>query len=83
MKNKPISPWAWIPSLYFGQGIPYVVAATTFSLIMYKNMGISNADAALYTSWLYLPWVLKPLWLALPSPFPCPIFCKVHWLYYG
>nr|MBP8781465.1 MFS transporter [Paludibacteraceae bacterium] len=76
MKNKPISPWAWIPSLYFGQGIPYVVAATTFSLIMYKNMGISNADAALYTSWLYLPWVLKPFW----SPFVDLIKTKRWWI---
>ncbi|HOU27724.1 MAG TPA: MFS transporter, partial [Paludibacteraceae bacterium] len=76
MKNKPISPWAWIPSLYFGQGIPYVVAATTFSLVMYKNMGISNADAALYTSWLYLPWVLKPFW----SPFVDLIKTKRWWI---
>jgi MFS transporter, PAT family, beta-lactamase induction signal transducer AmpG len=76
MKNKTISPWAWIPSLYFGQGIPYVVAATTFSLIMYKNMGISNADAALYTSWLYLPWVLKPFW----SPFVDLIKTKRWWI---
>ncbi|MFZ6848595.1 MFS transporter [Undibacterium sp. RuRC25W] len=53
--------WRWIPSLYFGQGIPYVVVMT-LSVIMYKNMGISNADIALYTSWLYLPFVIKPLW---------------------
>lgn len=55
------SPWLWIPSLYFGQGIPYVVVMT-LSVIMYKNNGISNTDIALYTSWLYLPWVIKPLW---------------------
>ncbi|MES2741599.1 MAG: MFS transporter [Pseudomonadota bacterium] len=55
------SPWAWVPSLYFGQGIPYVVVMT-LSVIMYKNSGISNTDIALYTSWLYLPWVIKPLW---------------------
>ena len=52
--NKP---WLWIPSLYFGQGIPYVVVKT-LSVIMYKNYGFSNTDIALYTSWLYLPWVL-------------------------
>ena len=34
----------------------------TLSVIFYKRMGISNADIALYTSWLYLPWVIKPLW---------------------
>lgn len=43
------------------QGIPYVVAMTV-AVIMFKRLGISNADIALYTSWLYLPWVIKPLW---------------------
>ncbi|HLN73005.1 MAG TPA: hypothetical protein VK205_06900 [Prolixibacteraceae bacterium] len=63
-KRKDISqrnPWAWIPTLYFAEGIPYVVAMTV-SLIMFKRMGVSNTDIALYTSWLYLPWVIKPLW---------------------
>ena len=55
------SAWTWIPSLYFAQGIPYVVVMTV-SVIMYKRLGISNADIALYTSWLYLPWVIKPFW---------------------
>jgi len=55
------SPWAWIPTLYFAQGIPYVMVMTV-SVIMYKRLGISNTDIALYTSWLYLPWVIKPLW---------------------
>jgi PAT family beta-lactamase induction signal transducer AmpG len=57
-------PWRWIPSLYFGQGIPYVVVMT-LSVVMYKNFGVSNTDIALYTSWLYLPWVIKPLWSPL------------------
>lgn len=55
------SPWSWIPSLYFAEGIPYIVVMTV-SVIMYKRLGISNTDIALYTSWLYLPWVIKPLW---------------------
>jgi PAT family beta-lactamase induction signal transducer AmpG len=55
------SSWAWIPTLYFGQGIPYVVVMT-MAVILYKRLGVSNADIALYTSWLYLPWVIKPLW---------------------
>ncbi len=76
MKNKNTSPWAWIPSLYFAQGIPYVVAATTFSLIMYKRLGISNADAAMYTGWLYLPWVIKPFW----SPFVDLFKTKRWWI---
>jgi PAT family beta-lactamase induction signal transducer AmpG len=58
---KPRNPWAWIPTLYFAEGIPYVVAMTV-AVIMFKRFGISNTDIALYTSWLYLPWVIKPLW---------------------
>ena len=58
---KQRNPWAWVPTLYFAEGIPYVVAMTV-SVIMFKRMGISNTDIALYTSWLYLPWVIKPLW---------------------
>ncbi|MEL4179093.1 MFS transporter [Roseateles sp. PN1] len=64
MSEKLANPWRWIPSLYFGQGIPYVVVMT-LSVIMYKNLGLSNTDIALYTSWLYLPWVIKPLWSPL------------------
>jgi PAT family beta-lactamase induction signal transducer AmpG len=60
--------WAWIPTLYFAQGIPYVVVMT-MSVIMYKRLGISNTDIALYTSWLYLPWVIKPLWSPLVELF--------------
>lgn len=59
--RQPPNPWRWIPSLYFAQGIPYV-AVMTLSVVMYKNLGVSNTDIALYTSWLYLPWVIKPLW---------------------
>ena len=58
------TPWRWIPTLYFGQGIPYVVVMT-LSVVLYKNLGVSNTDIALYTSWLYLPWVIKPLWSPL------------------
>ena len=73
--TKQKSPWAWIPTLYFAQGIPYVVAMTV-SVIMYKRMGISNTDIALYTSWLYLPWVIKPFW----SPFVDLIKTKRWWI---
>ncbi len=57
-------PWAWIPSLYFAQGLPYVVVMT-LSVVLYKNLEVSNTEIALYTSWLYLPWVIKPLWSPL------------------
>ena len=58
---KKYSPWSWVPSLYFAEGVPYVVVMTV-ALVMYKNLGLSNTDVALYTSWLYLPWVIKPFW---------------------
>lgn len=55
------NPWAWVPSLYFAQGLPYVTVMTV-AVIMYKRLGLSNTDVALYTGWLYLPWVIKPFW---------------------
>lgn len=58
------SPWAWIPTLYVGQGLPYV-AVMTLAVVLYKNLGLDNAAIALYTSGLYLPWVIKPLWSPL------------------
>ncbi len=61
MVAKDKGAWGWIPTLYFTQGIPYIMVVTV-SVIMYKRLGISNADIGLYTSWLYLPWVIKPLW---------------------
>jgi PAT family beta-lactamase induction signal transducer AmpG len=61
MKKENRSPWSWIPTLYYAQGLPYTIVMTV-SVILYKRMGISNTDIALYTSWLYLPWVIKPLW---------------------
>lgn len=61
MQKTKTSPWTWIPTLYFAEGLPYVVVMT-LSVIMYKRLGVSNSDIALYTSWLYLPWVIKPFW---------------------
>lgn len=78
MKNsKPTkrNPWAWVPTLYFAEGVPYVIVMIV-SVIMYKRLGISNTDIALYTSWLYLPWVLKPLW----SPIVDILRTKRFWI---
>lgn len=69
------NPWAWIPTLYFAQGLPYV-AVMTISVIMYKRLGMSNTDIALYTGWLGLPWVIKPFW----SPFVDIIRTKRWWV---
>ena len=62
------STWGWVPTLYFAQGLPYVTVMS-LSVVLYKNLGISNTDIALYTSWLYLPWVIKPLWSPLAELF--------------
>ena len=63
-ENKAVSPWQWVPSLYFAQGLPYVVVMSV-AVILFKRMGMSNTDIALYTSGLNLPWVIKPLWSPL------------------
>ena len=62
------SPWLWVPSLYFGQAIPYIVA-NSLSVVMYKDLGLSNSVIAFYTSLLYLPWVIKPLWSPIVDQF--------------
>jgi PAT family beta-lactamase induction signal transducer AmpG len=69
------NPWFWVPSLYFAQGIPYVIVMS-FSVVMYKRLGVTNTDIALYTSWLYLPWVIKPLW----SPMVDILRTKRYWV---
>lgn len=74
-KEKNKNPWTWVPSLYFAQGLPFIIV-TTVSIIMYKRMGISNAEIAFYTSWLNLPWVLKPLW----SPIVDILKTKRYWI---
>ena len=69
------NPWCWIPTLYFAEGLPYV-AVMTLSVILYKRLEVSNAEIALYTSWLYFPWVIKPLW----SPFVDLVRTKRWWI---
>ena len=72
---KVRSPWLWVPTLYFAEGIPYFVV-NNISTIMFKKMGMSNADMALYTSLLYLPWLIKPFW----SPFVDILKTKRWWI---
>ena len=67
-KNSGRSPYSWVPSLYFAEALPYMVVMA-LSTIMYTNMGLSNTELALYTSWLYLPWVVKPIWSPLVDSF--------------
>lgn len=73
---KARTAWAWVPSLYFAEGLPYVVVMS-LSVILYKRLEVSNTEIALYTSWLYFPWVIKPLW----SPFVDLVKTKRWWVY--
>lgn len=73
--TKNGNPWNWVTTLYFAEGLPYV-AVMTIAVIMYKRLGLSNTEIALYTSWLYLPWTIKPLW----SPFVDLIKTKRAWI---
>ncbi|MBR1632509.1 MAG: MFS transporter [Bacteroidales bacterium] len=75
MSSKERSPWSWVPTLYFAEGIPYFVV-NVISVTMYKKMGMGNADLALLTSLLYLPWVIKPLW----SPIVDVVRTKRWWI---
>lgn len=67
--------WSWVPTLYFAEGLPYVLIVS-ISVIMYKQLGLDNASATNYTGWLYLPWVIKPIW----SPFVDLIRTKRWWV---
>ncbi len=58
---RDAKPWCWIPTLYFAEGLPNVIVVSV-ALVMYHSLGLSDAEIALYTSWLYLPWVIKPFW---------------------
>lgn len=69
------NPFGWVPTLYFAEGLPYVAVMAT-AVIMYKRLGLSNTEIALYTSWLYLPWAIKPLW----SPFVDLVKTKRAWI---
>ena len=72
--TKNISPWAWVPTLYFAQGIPYFIV-NNISVMMFTKMGVPNGEMALFTSLLYLPWTIKPFW----SPFVDIIKTKRWW----
>lgn len=75
MKITSSKPYMWVPSLYVGESLPYA-AVMLMSLVLYQEMGLSDTQIALYTSWLGLPWVIKPLW----SPFIDTIRTKRWWI---
>lgn len=74
-QKKQNSPWGWVPSLYFAEGLPYIIVIT-LSVVMYKQLGLGNAEVAYYTGWFYLPWLIKPLW----SPFVDLLRTKRWWI---
>ena len=69
------SPWAWIPTVYLAEGLPNIVV-TGVSVVILLQMGLTNTQIALYTSWLQLPWIVKPLW----SPFVDIVKTKRWWV---
>lgn len=69
-----LNPWSWIPTLYFAEGLPNAIV-TLVAVLMYKRLGMSNTEIAFYTSWLYLPWVIKAVW----SPFVDILKTKRWW----
>lgn len=75
MQHQKRSPWLWVPTLAFSDGLP-LVAVMSISVILYKQLGLSNGAITFYTSWLYLPWVLKPVL----SPFVDLIKTKRWWV---
>ncbi len=76
VEKKNRSGWFWVPSLYYAEGIPYIVAMVV-SVAMYKTLGVPNSRIAFWTSVLYLPWVIKPLW----SPFIEAFSTKRNWIF--
>lgn len=69
------TPWLWVPTLYFVEGIPYFLV-NNISVLMFARMGVPNGQMALFTSLLYLPWTFKFLW----SPFVDIIKTKRWWI---
>lgn len=72
---KNNTPWFWVPTLYFAEGIPYFLV-NNISVMMFTRMGVPNGQMALFTSLLYLPWAIKPLW----SPFVDILKTKRWWI---
>lgn len=75
IKTKGRNPWAWVPTLYFAEGLPNVLV-TGVAAVMYMQMGLTDTELALYTGWLNLPWIIKPLW----SPFVDLLLTKRWWI---
>jgi len=73
--KRQISPWVWVPTLYFTEGIPYFLV-NSISVMMFARMGVPNDQLAFFTTLLYFPWFLKGLW----SPFVDILRTKRWWI---
>ena len=70
-----VSPWVWVPTLYFTEGVPYFLV-NSISVMLFAKMGVPNDQLAFFTTLLYFPWFLKGLW----SPFVDIIRTKRWWI---
>ena len=70
-----ISPWVWVPSLYFAEGIPYFLV-NSISVMLFAKMGVPNDQLSFFTTLLYFPWLLKAFW----SPFVDILRTKRWWI---
>lgn len=75
MNTKTVRPWRFIPSLYFAEGLPYILV-NVLSVTMYAKLGVSDQMITFWTGWFYLPWVLKMFW----SPAVDSAGTKRRWL---
>ena len=66
--SKPKHPALWVPTLYTAEGLPFVVV-NVVSVLMYKSLGLSDAQIAFFTSLVTIPWAMKPLWGPLMEMF--------------
>ncbi|MBQ3958969.1 MAG: MFS transporter [Muribaculaceae bacterium] len=69
------SPWWWVPTLYFAEGVPYFVV-NNISVMMFTKMGVPNGDMSFFTTLLYFPWFLKGIW----SPIVDVVKTKRWWI---
>ena len=72
---RNISPWVWVPSLYFAEGIPYFLV-NSISVMLFAKMGVPNDQLSFFTTLLYFPWLLKAFW----SPFVDILRTKRWWI---
>lgn len=75
METKQKSPWWWVPTLYFAEGVPYFLV-NNISVMMFTKMGVPNGQMAFFTTLLYFPWFLKGIW----SPIVDVVKTKRWWI---